>query len=230
MQLVETSHGLVGLTMPNGNDGRLPLIIVVRGLTAVRQLDRFSIEDADVAFIDLPGHIAPTFHDYGVPIMAAAFDEVVETLFASRKIIVLGVSLGAVVTLYMKAPQIAAKVVVEPFLRTSHLLPMLAWSRSATGELARVFQQAFGYLPNRVEGRQFHVTPGTPLTAIVGDTLEPTREVQMPSLCDAQDRDALIQAGAKLMLARGGHDIPTSDNSTIHAAVVAALQDLKRVA
>jgi len=216
MDLIPTSRGRVGLTAPRDGDPARPLVLVIRGLTAVRQLADLAVPGADVAFIDLPGHIAPTFSDYSVQTMAAAFDEAVSAALPARPMILVGVSLGAAVAMAMRPADLAERVLIEPFLRTAHLEPLLAWSQAATGELARVFRDALGY---GCGGTAYRIPKG-PLTVIVGR--------QPGSLCDEADRAALTTAGARLIYAESGHNVPRDDPETIRAALATLVAPYSR--
>lgn len=209
MELILTSHGLVGFTPPRGSHAG---VVVIRGLSAHNQLRELS----GVAFLDLPGFIAPTFNSYRVEAITEAFDEALEIAIPGRSVRLIGVSTGAIVALRMRSPQIAGILAVEPFLDSAAAWPLAQWATGLTGELSR-FCAEFFRLPG--QGRLFSVSPVAPLDVLCGDVPlgRPRALPSWPSLCGEADELLFRRVARSFQRVRGGHDLPRENLAAIRA-------------
>lgn len=226
MEWVTTSFGRV----PVWGDyaSQRPLALVVRGIFP--PLDRHADLDppgADLALLHLPGFHWNAIEPLSIEAFAQIFDEVVERRFADREVTLVGTSTGTLVTLAMAAPQVKAKLAVEPFFSTAKLWPLIPMIRdqlrASTQPLLHSWMDAiFGYTLSHVTDRNYeHLARQTvPTLILAGDTpLMPQRGLAgLPSLCDPQDRARLPSK-----VVRGGHDIPVEE-------IRAALADLALLA
>lgn len=209
MNLIPTSHGLVGFTPPS----REAAVVVIRGLSAHNQL-----RELPAAFLDLPGFIAPTFESYRVEAIAEAFDEALALALPGRSVRLVGVSTGAIVALRMRSPQIAEILAVEPFLDSAAAWPLAQWSTGLTGELSR-FCAEFFRLPGH--GRLFSATPVAPLDVLCGDVPlgHPRALPAWPSLCGEADEAILRRVARSFTRVPGGHDLPKENLAAIREAL-----------
>lgn len=229
--LVQTRHGEVRLT-DDAPGSQRPLVLVLRGMGDIWQLADLEVAGADVAFLDPPGVLgAPTFASYSVETFAEAFDDVIGSRFAGRPVVLVGVSIGAAVALAMMSPQVVAVIAVEPFFRTAHLLPLIAFARyftlPAKTEEGRVFNELFGYYPERVEDRAFEIQSKAPIYVVTGDTPLTLDNIggAFPSFTGPSDRRLLAERGAKFLQIKGGHGAPVDDPAALKFALQTALRE-----
>ncbi|HZZ67913.1 MAG TPA: hypothetical protein VFE18_07050 [Phenylobacterium sp.] len=143
----------------------------------------------------------------------------------------MGVSAGALVAAGLRCPQLVARVFVEPFFSTAKLEPLAAVVRDHQSEISEPFWPwlwtVLGISAEAIEDRRYeHLLVGDlPIYAVVGDVpLSKPITGQLPSLTDEADRARLAAVGARLRIARGGHDLPFSDRDAITETVLAATQ------
>jgi hypothetical protein len=141
-------------------------------------------------------------------------DEFLGSVATDREIIVAGISAGALVALGMRSSHIKARVVVEPFLKTANLWPLIEVFRNqiiAKPRIATYISELLGYGPSTLEQRDYiNVLKNAegPLFALVGDIPlgEPRSLVAWPSLTDNYTRAELCKRGRVIETA-GGHDL-----------------------
>lgn len=187
----------------NGRPG--PALFCVRGVWApiTYLLELFEhFPDVDIVICDLPGMwtspppVADPEH------FGRAFDEVLGQLLAGRDVVAFGVSTGALGTLALTRPEVRGHVVMEPFLRTANLWPLVDDMRRRIQQypekalLRRFIHDLFGYSLEAVEERDYRrLLQGVraPVRAVYGDfPLEPRRPLpRWPSLSDETTRAAL---------------------------------------
>jgi pimeloyl-ACP methyl ester carboxylesterase len=158
---------------------------------------------ADVCIMRLPGAGAPPLSSLAIADMAQAVGELIETTFPLRPVVLLGVSIGAVVALGVRAANIARVVAIEPPLVTGGLWPVVAPLREALGKTQdrlahHMAFRIFGIAAQEVEDRNYlDVLRGlrAPADVVLGGApLEPERPVdRFPSLVGAAERRALAR-------------------------------------
>lgn len=232
MQTFETSYGPVPVWGDlDGFDSARPLVFVVRG--AFPEIDTLSLlyrhlPTADVALVHLPGMHTPFFADCTVETFAKAFDEVVER-FQRRKILVLGVSTGALVAMTMRTAGLV--LLIEPPLSPSKAWPLIPqfrqWARESA-DVARWVEGLFGYQEDHVGDRDYSdlLSRSAPGTVMIGGTpLEPVRAFQrMPSLVTDADRARIVATPQlrNVVVPDIGHNVP-------YTAPAEFLDELKRL-
>lgn len=206
---------------PGAFEGTRRLIVCVLGAFASAERLVELPEAAnycDVLLADLPGNRCPELVATSIGAYAAAFDNVLRQL--DRPLILYGSSIGGVVALSMRAPQIRSIVAVDPPVRTADLWPLLdAWApmiaRPKAPWIGRFLHEVFGYSKTGVEARDYLPTIlsnlKTPTYVLVGEQpLFPPRPLEdVPSLVDDKAR-ALISGHplVEMTIAPGvGHDI-----------------------
>jgi hypothetical protein len=220
---------------PAAFDGDRPLVLVIRGAMPLRHaLEWLQPSEADIVFAHLPGFHSPVLVASSIGVFIAAFDVVIRQAFADRSIVVLGVSAGAIVAAGLRAPQLAARVLIEPFFSTAKLKPLAAVVRRLLADANEPYRRwvwhVLGIALDAVEDRRYGhlLTPDLPIYAVVGDVpLSQPPPAALPSLTDDADRALLIEAGADLRVARGGHDMPSEDPGAIVAAMLDATRSLR---
>jgi hypothetical protein len=205
-----------------------PAILCVRGVWApisylVELFEHFPA--ADMVIGDLPGMWTPMAPVSTPETFARAYDEVIAELLPGREILALGVSTGALVTLGLNRAEVRGHVLMEPFLRTANLWPLISDMRRRIQKfpqkptLKTYIWELFGYSLDAVEERDFHhLLEGlrVPVRAVYGDLpLLPPRDLpRWPSLADEDTRAALAALpGAKAYGGppRSGHHVTADD-------------------
>ncbi|WP_372783461.1 hypothetical protein [Phenylobacterium sp.] len=158
---------------------------------------------ADACIMRMPGADAPPLTSFAVSDIALAVGEFIEAVFPRRPVMLLGVSLGAVVALGVRARNLVRVVAIEPPLITGGLWPIVGPLREVLGrttDLAAgdmVFE-AFGVSAHETADRNYlSLLDGLRAPADVilgGEPLEPERPVKrFPSLVTAAARRRLAQ-------------------------------------
>ena len=174
---------------------------------------------ADACLMRFPGSAAPPLASFAMSDIALAVGELVETTFPGRPVVLLGISIGAVVALGVRAPNVARVIAIEPPLTTGKLWPIVGPLRQIL-DGARDLQtrdmllQIFGVSEHELAERDYlGVLDGlrAPADVILGEQpLEPERPVQrFPSLVGVAERRRLAQSPRiRLHIARGaGHNL-----------------------
>jgi len=215
--MTPTKHGLVWLTGTPPEDGD-DLVVCIRGAFA---RPGHSLPFPCAAVIELPGLQAPTFPRYGIAEFAEAFDEALTTRFPGRTITLIGLSTGAVVALNMRSAQVKGVVAVEPFFSTAAIAPFArmvqGWLPTPNPEANRFAWEVFGYAAERIEDRRFSIAAAAPICAVVGDPS--WAGGGLPSLTTPADIEILKAAGARILRASSGHDVPAVAPEVIVEAV-----------
>jgi pimeloyl-ACP methyl ester carboxylesterase len=179
-------------------DDRRALLLVVRGAMPTLQhmldLTKF-LPAVDVALVHLPGMHSPFFDENTPAVFASAFDQTLDHLGYER-VIVLGISIGGIVALAMRAPSIQRIILVDTPLTTGKLWPIHDTFRETVGDHAqarRWIAQMLGIHIDRVDDLDYRALLAAapmPLTAMVGgDALgEPRKIARTPSLVSEADR------------------------------------------
>lgn len=218
MELIATSHGNVGCELVD-EDAAGPLLLVLPGLgppTGIRQVLPASTA---VAAFGLPAFGGPTLSSYLPGAISGAFDEALAARFPGRSVIILAVSLGAAIALGMRSAQISGIVAIEPFLSSDRaILHEMAASRFLPHrpDLVGLFRGVIGY---QGEPLSYPILSQAPLTVLVGDNSDVPNAGSIPSLCDERDRETFRTKGARVIVARGRHDLLASDPEAVRLAV-----------
>ena len=212
-----------------GEDRGRPLLLVITGAFAqVQTLDTLTVGGVDVLRLHLPGNHSPPLAATSIGAYAAAITEAVRRRFAGRPCAVMGVSVGAIVSMGLDVGA-AGLVLAEPFLRTEGLWPLHALqARDATPDEAAFLWNVLGIGRTAVEPRDYTAVLArltAPAIALVGETpLMPPRDLPtLPSLVGEADR-ALLAAHPtiELRVVPGGHNVDTQ----AHAETCRAIDDI----
>lgn len=221
---VTTRWGRVRLSTTNqGREANRPVVFAIPGVLSANEPLVNMGEGlgllADFCLMQLPSFAGAAVSSCAIPDLSALVAEVIETRFAGRQVVLLGVSTGAVIALGVRASNLARVVAVEPPLVTEGLWPLveplrelLRSSRDAT--TATFVLEAFGVSETGLVARDYRsVLDGlaAPVDVIVGDApLNPQRELErFPSLVDEAERWRLAATpGVRMHLARdAGHNV-----------------------
>lgn len=224
--------------------GRDPTLLLIRGYGAPQ--DSFdellgALGNAPILLGDLPGMWSPPPARATVETFAAAYDEMVAALLPGRPVVALGSSVGALVALGMKSPQIVSRVLIEPFFRVAPLWPLIEHLK---GQLRpypddavrrRYIEDLFGVTPEGDGGLEFWSfldTSAGPLSAIVGNVPlgSPRSLATWPSFSDEETVRRLSDHGASVCVVEGaGHNIRAAPKG-LEAIVLAARTALAEAA
>jgi pimeloyl-ACP methyl ester carboxylesterase len=188
----------------------------------------------DAAVMRLPGNGTPWLSETSIPAWAEAVGELIETTLAGRPVVLLGLSIGALLALAVRSPQVRGVVAVEPPLVMSKLWPMAGRMAERWREvpeerdfLGAVFGVTGGAEPE--ERTWFHLFDGAPpVHAVLGETplMPPRRLPKFPSFVDGPERVWLLnRPGVRVMVIRGaGHNIHVFAPELLLEVLLAALQ------
>jgi len=235
----ETPYGpvvLVGLA--SAFEGTRPLLVTIAGAFAIARGPLFQlaplIGDCDVVSGHLPGNHCPTLISASVGVYASAYSQVIAQVFADRTVIGCGASIGGLVALGLRAPQVRNLLVIEPPLVMSKIWPLWPTLRSklAAGDPAvRDFVvNVFGVTETAVAERRYDGLLDAlrkPTHVLVGDRpLFPRRDmVKLPSLVDEPEQ-ALMAAHPMIRLSvapDAGHNVLQESTPAFLAAVRGAI-------
>jgi hypothetical protein len=215
-------------------DGDRPLVLAIRGATADSDdLEWLASSRKDVLFAHLPGYNSPPLVVNSIGVYIAAFDSVVETYLAGRRLTVLGASVGAIVAAGLRASEIQAKVLIEPFVSTEKLWPLVELIQASLGTANATYRDLawslLGVAEQRVAIRDYRncFRADRRMIALVGSTpLLPRRPMwTLPSLATSEDIEFLKAIGAEVRKVTGGHDLAKTSPDAIISALVDAHED-----
>jgi pimeloyl-ACP methyl ester carboxylesterase len=235
--VIQTRLGPIPLWSPPGAlESAGPMVLVITGAWADAD-DMMKTPGVvppawDAAVMRLPGNGTPRLAETSVEAWARAVSELVGTALAGRPIVLVGLSIGALVALGVRSPQVRRVVALEPPLVMGKLWPMAerlaARWRDDPAE-REMIEAVFGVRRERREERTyFGLFDGAPpVDVIVGETpLYPRRTLaQFPSFLDAPERAWLSdRPGVSLHVAPGaGHNIHVLAPETLRAVLLEAL-------
>ncbi|HLZ73558.1 alpha/beta hydrolase [Phenylobacterium sp.] len=235
--VIRTRLGPIPLWSPPGAlTSAKPLVLVITGAWA--EADDMMKTPAvvgpswDAAVMRLPGNGTPALAETSIAAWARAVSELVETAFAGRPVVLVGLSVGALVALGVRSAQVRRVLALEPPLVMSKLWPMaerLAARWRDDPAQRPVIEAVFGVKRHgHVERAWFGLFDGAPpVDVIVGDTpLYPQRALaQFPSFVDAPEREWLAaRPGVTLHVAPGaGHNIHVFAAETLRAVLLETL-------
>lgn len=193
----------------------------------------------DCFLMHLPGNHTPALREASVAAYAQALQAVIGEAFPDRSVVLVGVSIGALVALAVRAPQVRRVVAVEPPLATGKLWPMLgplAQKIAAAPDDADLRDFAAGVFGVTTEGfrdrRYFDLFDGldVPVDVVAGDRpLMPERPCDTyPSFVDEPERDFLRGLPNVLLhVAPGaGHNVPFQSPMALKAVLLDALLEV----
>jgi pimeloyl-ACP methyl ester carboxylesterase len=214
----ETSLGTIWLRgEAQAFDGDRPLVFGLTGAFARQEgmpsplyLGPHLAPDFAMVGGHLPGNNCPPLMVASIGAYAAAYSQALDQAFPTRRIVALGVSVGGLVTMGLRSPQVESALVIEPPLVMDKLWPMRDFLRRRLAEAAaddpvRAFiSNIFGITETGVEPRDYRAlldVVAFPVTVLVGGRpLLPERPIeQMPSLVDEPER-ALMASKPRVRL------------------------------
>lgn len=228
---VETALGPIWL---HGSDRGLPLLVLITGLFADEAVWRPTglLAHLDYVKANLPGNHCPPIRGTSLSALAAAFDEALRRRFPDRPTVLVGFSVGALVTLAMRVPQVRARILVEPPLRTAALWPVQGWGKAALDPYTRdLVHETLGVTRAGIDPRDYtSLFAGltTPIEVVFGtDPLLPERAVdRLPSFVDEETRQLLrADPRVKTLVAPDcGHNVPAELGLSLWRHVLAAAE------
>jgi pimeloyl-ACP methyl ester carboxylesterase len=186
----------------------------------------------DAAVMRLPGNGTPRLAETSIAAWACAVGELVDTAFADRPVVLVGLSVGALVALGVRSPGVRRLVALEPPLVMSKLWPMTEVLRARWRDdpQERPFIEAvFGVSGTHTEERTYLglLDGAAPADVAVGETpLLPRRPLaRFPSFVDEPERAWLAARPAvRLHVAPGaGHNIHVFAPVFLRALILQAL-------
>lgn len=213
---VETPLGPVWL-WGRGDTGAPVLLLITGAFAKVDTLNRTgaALEGVDVWRAHLPGNHSPELAATSIGAYSAAFSHALNTRFPNRPTVVLGLSVGALVAMGLRNPQIQRLLLVEPPLRTEGVWPLLLLREQAPPGAETFLWNIFGIGPETTEPRDYSPLLNQlriPSLVLVGqELLMPVRQSTiMPSLITDEVREALERHPlVRVVEAPGaGHNIP----------------------
>lgn len=216
--VIETSRGTIPLAGQLGRAG--PVVLAVNGAyaapSALSTLADF-LPETNVLVGRLPGNHAPWLLRNRFSDFVAAYSEAIQAL--ARPVILLGASVGGLVALASKAPNLAAIIAADPPLRTAKLWPLhqdyqRRWAVAGPPE-REFLSDVLGISGDLIEDRDYtHLADavGAPTRIIIGgEPLFPPRSIsELPGLIDEPERIQLrsTPAVSVVTVAAVGHNIP----------------------
>jgi len=234
---VQTRLGPIPLQAPPGAlASAKPIVLVITGAWAEPR-DMIKTPAVvgpawDAAVMRLPGNGTPSLTETSIAGWARAVGELVDTVFARRAVVLMGLSVGALVALGARSPRVRRVIAVEPPLVMEKLWPMApglrARWRDSPADRA-VIEAVFGVTATGAEPRHyFDLFDGAPPADIVlGEIpLLPERPLErFPSFVDEPERAWLAaRPGVTLHVAPGaGHNIHVFAPNVLREVLLGAL-------
>ncbi|THD79260.1 MAG: alpha/beta hydrolase [Phenylobacterium sp.] len=199
-----------------GRDRGKPLVLMITGAMAPADVWAGEFDELDYLRVHLPGNHCPPLAETSIAAFARSIDQALAMNFSGRPVFVAGISMGALVGLAMRSPELRGALLIEPPLRTRHLwsvqrMPMEA---GLTEQDLLLLKNVLGVSKAGSEPRDYtHLLAGLRVrtTVVVGsEPLLPKRKVaRVPSVVDDDDR-ALLAAHplVRIVLVEGaGHAV-----------------------
>jgi hypothetical protein len=220
--VIETSLGPIPVWhLPGMLASRKPVILTLTGAWAspdvMGKMQRVVGEDWDAGLMRLPGNGAPPLTETSIAAWSRALGELVESAFAGRIVVLLGLSVGALVMLGVRSPLVRRVIALEPPLVMDKLWPMIGDLRVKWRDEPHerpVVEAVFGVTgDSSLDRRYFGLFDGArpPVDIVVGDIpLLPERALaRFPSFVDMPERAWIAaQPGVSLHVAPGaGHAV-----------------------
>lgn len=224
-QTFDTPYGPIVLWgRPEAFSSDRPLVVAIAGAFAIAKGPLFQLApllaDAEIVTGHLPGNHCPTLIGTSVGLYAAAYSHVIANAFAERTVVTCGASIGALVSMGVRAPPVRRSLAVEPPLVMSKLWPMWPTLRQQLAAhpgdtpVRSFVVNVFGVTETAVEERRYDTlldALATPTHVLVGDQpLYPRRALEkLPSLVDEPERERMAaHPRIRLTVAPGaGHNV-----------------------
>jgi pimeloyl-ACP methyl ester carboxylesterase len=234
---VQTRLGPIPLWAPPGAlASTRPLVLVITGAWAEPN-DMIKTPAVvgpawDAAVMRLPGNGTPPLSETSIAAWASAVGDLADTAFTGRRVVLVGLSVGALVALGVRSPGVVRVVAVEPPLVMEKLWPMAQALRARWRDdpAARpVIEAVFGVTAAGAEPRRYlDLFDGAPPAEVVlGEVpLYPQRPLErFPSFVDAPERAWLAaRPGVTLHVATGaGHNIHVFAPDLLRQVLLGAL-------
>jgi pimeloyl-ACP methyl ester carboxylesterase len=214
-----------------------PILLVITGAWAepddMMKTPQVVAPAWDAAVMRLPGNGTPWLAETSIAAWGRAVDALIGSVLVGRPVVLAGLSVGALVALAARSPQVRRVVAVEPPLVMSRLWPMAEQLRArwrAAPQEREFLAAVFGVTGDGAgEERTWrHLFDGAPpVEVVVGETpLTPPRALpRYPSFVDAPERAWLGERpGVRLWTAPGaGHNIHVFAPQTLRTVLLAAL-------
>lgn len=237
MTVIQTGLGPIPLWSPAGAlESAKPLVLVITGAWAepddMIKTPAVVAPAWDAAVMRLPGNGTPALAETSIAAWARAVGELIETAFAGRPVVLVGLSVGALVALGVRSGQVRRVIALEPPLVMSKLWPMadrLAARWRDDPASRQVVEAVFGVTGGpREERTYFHLFDGAPsVDIIVGETpLYPERSLEhFPSFVDGPERGWLAaRPGVTVHVAAGaGHNVHVFAPDLLREVLLAGL-------
>jgi pimeloyl-ACP methyl ester carboxylesterase len=212
-------------------DGEAPLVFVIHGAFAAmkpRLKDLELVLPVSVLSSWLPGQGSPDLSEVSVEAFGSAYSAAFGQLAGSRRSVVCGESVGALVALASSAENVIA---LDPPLRTEKLWPLFPLFRdqlAADPSCAEFLWNILGVSADEVTPRDYRSLLNRKARVIVGASpLYPERELLngFPSMVDEPEREEMRRSSCiRLTVAQGaGHVIPGNAPDLFVSAVRDAL-------
>lgn len=194
--VVETSLGPIHF---RGRDTGKPVLLLITGSfaaenTADRFAERFPAMDGLRAH--LPGNHCPRVAHVSIGVFAGAFTEALDIRFPGRPVVVVGLSVGGIVALAIRAKMLRGILAIEPLLVSDEAWPLLNLRTQGPPGQDDFLWNILGIGPDEVERRDYRPMLGsltTPTYVILGDEVPPVGvwPDYMPGLLGPLSRQAL---------------------------------------
>lgn len=229
---VETPFGPVWFWT---RDTGLPVLLLITGTFA----DADTLEGLDAVMLGvdvwrahLPGNHCPPLAANSVGMFAAAYSHAIGSALKGRDVVVLGLSVGGLVALGLRAANVRRLMIVEPPLVTEGLWPLEIVREQAPGGHDDFLWQVLGIAPDRMEPRDYRgllASLERPARVLVGGQCGPPRRdfAIMPSLVTAECR-ALLDAHPQVTVIEApgaGHNVPARATLTFLQTVEATCRE-----
>jgi|GEM_PF-1439692 len=241
-----TSFGTVPLWHPPvAPDSTRPALITIAPAFAddeyMTRLPAVLGDAADVFLMHMPGNHAPVLSGASVGVFAKALGEVLAQAFGSRRVVLFGLGIGAVVALATRSPAIRRVVAVEPLLSMATLWPQISSlqasvrAETATPASRDFIAGVYGVTADGVNDlRHHHLLSGlqAPADVLLGaEPLHPPRTItRLPSLVGEDDRTLLRElAGTDVRVApETGHRVPSQAPEFLRQTLLRACREAAR--
>jgi pimeloyl-ACP methyl ester carboxylesterase len=216
-----------------------PIVLVITGAFAPPEtFDELGLwlPQAAVLIGDMPGNRCPPLAATSAGAFMAAYSAVIAEL--ARPTVVCGASLGGLVALGLRAPNLVGLVALDPLIRTSglsHAIPSFraALAQSSEPNDAELIWNVFGVSPSAVEERSYVGVLGglkTPTWCLFGEAPSgpASAGVIEPSIVGEADRELLrAHPAISTQVAPGaGHLLHIEASGLVLAALHAFLDPL----
>jgi len=212
-----------------------PIMLGINGAFSIRRPPLLMMQPyvprADVVNIFLPGNHCPPLRITSITAYARAYEEVFNTRFANRPMVIYGSSVGGLVAMAMTLPSLKGMLLAEPPLVTDKLWPLIDVLRKQYSDPISIdfIESVLGYMGTHVEGRDYRYLLdriNVPTRVVLGGVeLGERRKIDtLPSLVEEPER-ALMRAHPLIrttLVTEAGHNI-------LAAALMPVIAHLNRI-